>query len=94
MKTLQKNLKTAVIGVGYLGRFHAHKYASSSQAELVALVDKDVKKAYDVAEELCNEGLSAKKVLVGSEMSRLNHEALNSEYVQRTFHMTLASGTS
>jgi predicted dehydrogenase len=31
-------VRTAVIGVGYLGRFHAQKYASADAAELVAVV--------------------------------------------------------
>jgi predicted dehydrogenase len=30
-----------VVGVGYLGRFHAQKYASAETAELVAVVDAD-----------------------------------------------------
>ena len=34
-------VRTAVIGVGYLGRFHAQKYASAEAAELVAVVDAD-----------------------------------------------------
>ena len=32
-------IKAAVIGVGYLGRFHAQKYASLPACELVAVVD-------------------------------------------------------
>ena len=32
-------LRTAVIGAGYLGRFHAEKYASLPQSQLVAVVD-------------------------------------------------------
>ncbi len=34
-------VRTAVIGVGYLGRFHAQKYDSADAAELVAVVDAD-----------------------------------------------------
>ena len=34
-------VRTAVIGVGYLGRFHAQKYASLPQSRLVAVVDAD-----------------------------------------------------
>ena len=34
-----QTVKTAVIGVGYFGRFHAQKYASSKFSELVALID-------------------------------------------------------
>ncbi len=42
-------VRTAVIGVGYLGKFHAQKYASSSEAELVYCVDRDGKRAEEVA---------------------------------------------
>lgn len=34
-------LRCAVIGVGYLGKFHAQKYAALDEAELVAVVDPD-----------------------------------------------------
>src|SRR5207247_1547738 len=34
-------LRTAVVGVGYLGRFHAEKYAAHPGAELVGVVDVD-----------------------------------------------------
>jgi predicted dehydrogenase len=34
-------IKTAVVGVGYLGKFHAEKFAKSKKAELVAIVDSD-----------------------------------------------------
>ena len=32
-------LRTAVVGVGYLGRFHAQKYAQAAGSRLVAVVD-------------------------------------------------------
>jgi predicted dehydrogenase len=32
-------VRTAVIGVGYLGRFHAQKYAALPESRLVAVVD-------------------------------------------------------
>ena len=34
-------ITTAVVGVGYLGKFHAEKYAASAKAELIAVVDID-----------------------------------------------------
>ena len=34
-------VRTAVIGVGYLGRFHAQKYAALAGSRLVAVVDAD-----------------------------------------------------
>lgn len=46
-----KKLKCAVIGVGYLGRFHAQKYASLKNAELVAVCDLEEGRATEVAHQ-------------------------------------------
>jgi len=45
-------VRTAVIGVGYLGRFHAQKYASLSGSRLVAVVDANRETRERVAAEL------------------------------------------
>ena len=45
-------LKAAVIGVGYLGRFHAQKYAMLDNIDLVGVVDSDADRAQEVAAEL------------------------------------------
>lgn len=45
-------LRAAVIGVGYLGRFHAQKYASLKDIELVGVVDTDPERAQQVAREV------------------------------------------
>lgn len=42
-------LRTAVIGVGYLGAFHAQKYALLSGVELVGVVDSNPERAAEVA---------------------------------------------
>ncbi len=47
-----KKLKAAVIGVGYLGRFHAQKYAAMDDIDLVGVVDSDPRRAEEVAGEL------------------------------------------
>src|SRR5690625_3564876 len=44
-------IRTAVIGAGYLGRFHTQKYALLPCSELVAVVDLDPTIAHQVAEE-------------------------------------------
>jgi predicted dehydrogenase len=44
-------VRTAVIGVGYLGRFHAQKYAALPEAELVAVVDANGEARERVAAE-------------------------------------------
>ncbi|MDO3379565.1 Gfo/Idh/MocA family protein [Geoalkalibacter halelectricus] len=46
------NLRAAVIGVGYLGRFHAQKYASLEGVDLVGVVDVDPARAQEVAQEV------------------------------------------
>lgn len=45
-------LRTAVIGVGYLGRFHAQKYAQLSGSKLVGVVDANTGARDKVATEL------------------------------------------
>jgi len=45
-------LRAGVIGVGYLGRFHAQKYAQLNDVELIGVHDTDSARAQAVAEEL------------------------------------------
>lgn len=45
-------IRCAVIGVGYLGRFHAEKYASLQGCRLEAVVDTDIAAASAVANRL------------------------------------------
>jgi predicted dehydrogenase len=44
-------LKIGVIGVGYLGRFHAQKYAGLPETELVGVADLNRERAEQVAQE-------------------------------------------
>jgi predicted dehydrogenase len=44
-------LKTAVVGVGYLGKFHAQKYAQLADSELVAVCDSNTEVAQAIADE-------------------------------------------
>jgi predicted dehydrogenase len=44
-------LRAAVVGTGYLGRFHAQKYAALEGVELVGVVDIDRERAVAVAAE-------------------------------------------
>jgi len=48
-----KKLKVGVIGVGYLGRFHAQKYAALDTVDLVGVADPDSTQCESVAKE-CN----------------------------------------
>jgi len=42
-------IRTAVIGVGYLGKFHAQKYSELKNSKLLAVVDKEFESAQEVA---------------------------------------------
>ena len=46
-----KNIRVGVIGVGYLGRFHAHKYAAIPGVTMVGVADPDESQAAKVAKE-------------------------------------------
>src|SRR5579872_2639263 len=45
-------LKAAVVGVGYLGRYHAQKYAQAKGCRLIAIADPDAAARTAVAQEL------------------------------------------
>lgn len=46
-----KPVKVGVIGVGYLGKFHAEKYAELPEAELVGIVDVNHERAREVSRQ-------------------------------------------
>jgi len=46
-----KQLRVGVVGVGYLGKFHAQKYRSMPDVDLVGVVDTDPVQGKKVAEE-------------------------------------------
>ena len=47
-----KKLRVGVVGVGYLGQFHAEKYSKMSDVELVGIVDINQSRAEAVARKL------------------------------------------
>ncbi len=60
-----KRTRCAVIGVGYLGRFHALKYAALENAELVAVVDTSAHVALAVAAECGCRAMTDYRELLG-----------------------------
>ena len=48
---VMSKIRTAVIGVGYLGKFHAQKYAQLESSELVAVCDASLEIAQAIANE-------------------------------------------
>jgi predicted dehydrogenase len=59
-------LRTAVIGVGYLGKFHAQKFAQIPGSNLVAVVDVDGEAGQRVASELGVEAIGDYRTLLGA----------------------------
>jgi predicted dehydrogenase len=59
-----KKLRTAVVGVGYLGAFHAEKLASLSESQLVAVADIDSDTARRVAHRLGVEAIGDHRELL------------------------------
>jgi predicted dehydrogenase len=58
-------LRVAVIGVGYLGRFHAQKYAAIAGCELTAVVDDRSDVGHAVAVELGTRAVADYRELLG-----------------------------
>jgi predicted dehydrogenase len=61
-----EKIRAAVIGVGYLGRFHAQKYAQLPHCELVAVVDAEAATATRVGSELGTRALTDYRELLGA----------------------------
>lgn len=62
---MRQKLRAAVIGVGYLGQFHAEKLAALEDVELVAVVDADAARARQIAAKHGCEALADPKALQG-----------------------------
>jgi predicted dehydrogenase len=57
-------LKVGVIGVGYLGQFHAEKYAAMPDVELVGVVDADPARAAEIANKNSTRTFGDPKALI------------------------------
>jgi len=60
-----KKIRTAVVGVGYLGYYHAQKLASIKQSELVAICDINTQRASEVADAVGCQAMSDYHELIG-----------------------------
>jgi len=63
-KTLDA-LRTAVVGTGYLGRFHAQKYRDLDGSHLIAIADVDGARAAEVAKEVGAYSVTDHRDLIG-----------------------------
>ena len=57
-------IRVAVIGIGYLGEFHAEKYKANKNAELVAIVDTDRSRRDVVSKKLDVKSYSAYESII------------------------------
>lgn len=60
-----RKLRTAVIGVGYLGQFHAEKYSKMDSVELVGVVDADAARVEQIATKLNTKPFTDPASLIG-----------------------------
>jgi len=58
-------IRMAVIGVGYLGRFHAEKISALKGAELTAVVDADMDRAREIARNLRTRAAASHEEVLG-----------------------------
>jgi DUF1009 family protein/predicted dehydrogenase len=57
--------RVGVVGVGYLGQFHAEKYATIAETNLVAVVDLETSKAQRMAEDLSCKACNSHRDIIG-----------------------------
>jgi predicted dehydrogenase len=65
MSTVNHKLRVGVVGVGYLGKFHAEKYARMADIELVGVADIDAAAAASTANRLKTKAFSRHADLIG-----------------------------
>jgi len=88
-------IRTAVVGVGYLGRFHAEKHALLPEAELVAVVDTDRAKCEELARRLGTRAVTDYRQLfdqvdaVSIVVPTQHHYEVAREFLQRGVHVLL-----
>jgi predicted dehydrogenase len=58
-------INTAIVGAGYLGRYHAEKLATLTQSRLVAVCDADFERCREIAEKHSVQAISDYKALIG-----------------------------
>jgi len=82
-------IPVAVVGVGYLGKFHAEKYAAAEDADLIAVVDVDEARAGEVADKLGTRALTNYAQLFGQvrcvsiATPTLQHYAIAREFLEQ-----------
>ena len=90
-----KRLRVGVVGVGYLGRFHARIYADMPNVDLIGVVDIDGTRARDVSEQHgCAAFTRAEDLLrrvdaVSIVVPTIHHAAVARPFLDAGVHMLL-----
>jgi predicted dehydrogenase len=90
-----KKIKTGVIGVGYLGQFHAEKYAGIADVELVGVVDSDPARVAQVSKKLNTRAFSDPTQLLGQVdavsivVPTILHHGLAKQFLEQGVHVLL-----
>jgi len=88
-------LRVGVVGVGYLGRFHAQKYARLPEANMVAVVDINEAQAKNVADSVDTEALQDYRDLFGKVDAvsivtpTHSHYEIAKDFLERGVHVLL-----
>jgi predicted dehydrogenase len=88
-------LRVGVVGVGYLGKFHAEKYAAQDAVELVGVVDADQDRARQVAELVKTAWFDDPRRLVGKVDAvsivapTVHHHAIAKLFLEQGIHVLL-----
>jgi predicted dehydrogenase len=61
---MAEQIRTAVVGAGYFGRFHANHYTKNPDAKLVAVVDTDEARSRQIAEEFGAESFTDHRLIL------------------------------
>lgn len=91
----RKKIKTAVIGVGYLGRIHAQKYAAIEEADFVGVYDANPARAAEIAAEFNTKAFHDVKELFGKVEAvsivtpTEHHHRLGMEFLSRGVHVMM-----
>jgi len=90
-----KPLRVGVVGVGYLGRFHARIYADMSDVELVGVADVDAQRAREIAEQHgCQAYTDARDLIdridaVSIVVPTIHHVDVARPFLERGVHMLI-----
>ncbi|MCZ6645155.1 MAG: Gfo/Idh/MocA family oxidoreductase [SAR324 cluster bacterium] len=90
---MSDQVRVAVVGVGYLGRFHAQKYLALPDCKLCAVVDSNPERAEEIAAELGVPGGSDLAAVLGKvdavsiAVPTLAHHAVTMQCLQAGKHV-------